>query len=105
MLIGNTMLVQVAGVDQSEWYDWERMDILFDPETKTYYLYQDSGCSCSYPYENVDSLEDLTKLEGRFDALARVTYYIQTSKGYFDFDSVVALGEIEKLANFKEESA
>ena len=105
MLIGDTVLTLVASVDQSGWYDWDRMDILFDPKTTTYYLYQDSGCSCSSPYENVDSLEDLTKLEGRFDALARVTSYIQNSKGYFDFDSVVALGEIEKLANFKEESA
>lgn len=107
MWLGNTELVEVAHVSMSESWEWACLDILYDRETRTYYQYRDSGCSCSYAYEHVYSVEDLEELEGRFDALNRLTQYIKNNQGdsFWSFDAVKALGEVEKLANFKEESA
>lgn len=107
MWLDNSELVEVASVDMSEDYDWAVLEILYDRETRTYYAYEDSGCSCNGPWETVYSLDDLDKLENRFDALKRLTDYIKTYRGseYGTWDSVKALGAVEKVANFKEESA
>lgn len=107
MWLGNSELVVVASVDMSECWEWATFEILYDRETRKYYLYQDSGCSCNGPWETVYSLEDLEVLEDRFEALDLMTKYIKNNQSnpYETFDEVKALGEVEKLANFKEESA
>lgn len=33
-------------------YEWSIKAALYHPEHKTYYLYEDGGCSCSGPYES-----------------------------------------------------
>ena len=33
-------------------YEWSILAALYHPERKTYYLYEDGGCSCSGPYES-----------------------------------------------------
>lgn len=32
-------------------YEWYIKAALYHPEHKTYHLYEDSGCSCNYPFE------------------------------------------------------
>lgn len=36
----------------SECYDWCIVAALYHPEHDAYYLYEDGGCSCNYPYED-----------------------------------------------------
>lgn len=42
----------IHAAEGSEMYEWEIRAALYNPETKAYYLYEDGGCSCNYPFED-----------------------------------------------------
>lgn len=41
----------IHAAEGSEMHEWEVLAALYNPETKAYYLYEDGGCSCNYPFE------------------------------------------------------
>lgn len=41
----------IHAAEGSAMYSWEFTAALYNPETKAYYLYEDAGCSCNYPFE------------------------------------------------------
>lgn len=40
-------------------YSWEEFASFYDPITRMFYWLEDSGCSCNYLWEDVNSVGDL----------------------------------------------
>ena len=58
---GLTVLDSIEWADES--YQFEMTVLWHDPETDACYVADDSGCSCPAPYEEYESIGDLTKIE------------------------------------------
>lgn len=43
----------------SEQWDWNLTDVYYHPESGKYYVYEDGGCSCNFPYEDFNGVSDL----------------------------------------------
>lgn len=43
----------IAGEDTGEMYQWSVTDVWYDEDTEAFYIYEDSGCSCNYPYQGM----------------------------------------------------
>lgn len=50
--------VQVTGVSLGEIYSWEDIIVFWSPTARRYYWYEDSGCSCHYWGENLETVGD-----------------------------------------------
>lgn len=51
---GTEDFVTVATEVDGGSYEWGVTDIHYSPSTRRYYVYSDSGCSCTGPYEDFD---------------------------------------------------
>lgn len=41
----------IGAANGGEMYEWQILAAVYDPENDTYHLYEDSGCSCNYPFD------------------------------------------------------
>ena len=53
----------VTSLEEDEAYQFDMIVVWKDTETGKLYMAQDSGCSCPTPFEETNSLSDLTELE------------------------------------------
>ncbi len=51
-------LVEVLRAQGYWGYEWSLFDIWIEEKTGEYYWYEDAGCSCYGPYENVDDINE-----------------------------------------------
>lgn len=66
----NEGLISLGDVDEGEQYEWDVTEVWYDPETKWFWVYSDSGCSCNWAYDNYTSKADLS---GPFRSLSDLT--------------------------------
>lgn len=51
----------ISVVSDGDWgYSWSVTEVWFNPENRGYYVFEDSGCSCTYEYEDYKGPADLS---------------------------------------------
>lgn len=85
----------IGDVDGGCGYDWSVVGAVYHPGHKAYYLYEDGGCSCSYPYENYwgGSWDPDSRPMSKQELITEINKY-RSDDPYADFD----LSEVIELA-------
>lgn len=52
-------LVSLGYVDEGEQYAWDVTELWHDPERDEFWVYEGSGCSCYYTYDDYSGKADL----------------------------------------------
>jgi hypothetical protein len=62
----------LGGVIGGEMYEWDDLDMYYDPRARIYRWYSSSGCSCNSIEEDYDNMSSLDEMEfGRKDEAIR----------------------------------
>lgn len=79
-VVKKSRLEIVALIDQGSGYDWDEMQFYYSPDTRRFYWFEDSGCSCNGFGDGVTSLDDLSN-GSREDALRAARKYAASTTG------------------------
>lgn len=99
-------MLKVCEIEQSNYsYEFDLWAIFFDPAAQTFYVGQDSGCSCPMPWERV-STEDLegpyTFVEVLRELDKMVLDHPNSDKGWFVDDAMDARDRLRTFAKEKD---
>jgi len=60
---------EIAFIDLGEHWEYEVISVIQDPRTGKYFAGHDSGCSCTYPFEDMQQLSDWTEIRTKAEAV------------------------------------
>jgi hypothetical protein len=74
---GTEDFIEVGLYDYSESYEWAIAHVFYSPRERMYFVYEDSGCSCNDPYDNI-TIDDFMNFTTKAVVLANFTGILYT---------------------------